>query len=41
MKHLHQTDPDIFQFIKQELLRQQDGLEITPLPPLWKLKDPS
>lgn len=28
MKHLHQTDPDIFQFIKQELSRQREGLEI-------------
>ena len=28
MKHLHQTDLDISQFIKQELLRQQDGLEM-------------
>ena len=28
MKHLHQTDPDIFQFIQQELSRQREGLEI-------------
>ena len=28
MKHLKQTDPEIFRFIKQELLRQEEGLEM-------------